>query len=602
MNIDSGVNNGSGATVSEAYALTGMVDIFQSPACLLGLDGEVLHLNPDWRGRVTGAGAGQPAARLADIVDVRDSQAAVAVLSNAAPSARHEAECRLPGPQDGGRWHRLTLHPLADGAGAQGGWICIATDIHDLAESEERLRRQSEIQTDMISGSVDCLKLISLDGHLLSMSRSGCLALGVEETSGFGMSWLALLPAEVRAAGTEALELARSGTASRFPGRSELPGEKPLYWDNMLTPVIGEDGKPSAILCVSRQVTAEQDALRRLRESEERLAIATRVGGLGIWDFDLVAGELACDEGWYRIMGRDPAKPIRSIDEFRPFIHPDDVARATEVDQTAQALVADGRDYAIKFRIVRPDGDVRWVRSAATLFKNDSGEATRAVGFVVDITEAVRSEQALLRTNRELEAERSWLARENREDPLTGIANRRHLDAELERLFEEARRNGLKLCVGMVDVDQFKAYNDHYGHLAGDAALRAVAGVLKDVVRKSDLVARYGGEEFAFVLTGTENPGPLLQRLQAGIVALGIAHACSPTGLLTVSCGCVIVPCTEGMTARSLLMEADALLYEAKLGGRNQSRTSRALGHVPAPAAHGVPARSRAGAAPAHHS
>jgi diguanylate cyclase (GGDEF)-like protein len=580
--------------------LAGMIEILQSPACLLGAGGEVTQLNSDWRSRTGELVAGR-APRLAELVDPRDAPAVRAAFEAPLSSARRDIECRLPEVQGEARWHRLTLHPLADGGAAGSGWLCIGTDIHDLKETEERLLRQAAIQTDMLSASVDCIKLIALDGTLLSINRSGCQALGVDENSGFGMAWLPLLPAEVRAAGEIALAQARAGSFARFAGRSELPGEKPLYWDNMLTPVMGPDGKPNAILCVSREVTAEQDALRRLRESEERLAIATRVGGLGIWDFDIRTGELECDEGWYRIMGRDPAQPIRSIEEFRPCIHPDDVARATEVDRTAQDLVRDGRDYAIKFRIVRPDGDVRWVRSAAAVIRNAAGESMRAVGFVVDITEAVRSEQALLRSNRELEAERSWLARENREDPLTGIANRRHLDAELERLFEEARRNGLKLCVGMVDVDQFKAYNDHYGHLAGDAALRAVAGVLKEVVRKSDLVARYGGEEFAFVLTGTENPGPLLQRLQAGIAALGIAHAGSPTGFLTVSCGCVIVPCTEGMTARSLLMEADALLYEAKLGGRNQSRTRRALGHLAAPARPGAVAPLLA-AMPAHHS
>lgn len=549
-----------------------MVDILSSPACILDPDGHVVHLNSDWRARAGLGGSDGRSVPFERLIDARDGAAAVASLrQGTSVGERLDIECRLPEVSGCSRWHRLTLHPLDKGGEGPRGWLCIAADIHDLRESEARLRHHAEMQTDMLSGSVDCIKLIALDGTLLHMNKAGCLALGVAEDSGFGMAWLPLLQPEVRAAGEHALALARAGSFARFAGRSELPGQKPVHWDNMLTPVIGHDMKPSAILCVSREVTAEQEALQLLRESEKRLMIATRVGGLGIWDFDILQGRLQCDDGWYRIMGRDPATPIGTLDAFRPFIHPDDVERATEVTDTAGELGSTGRDYAIKFRIIRPNGEIRWLRSAASLIRNPAGELIRAIGFVVDITEALRSEQALLESNRELEAEKMSLARQSLEDPLTGIANRRHLDRELARICRDAKEHARAICVGMVDVDNFKAYNDRYGHLKGDAALREVASVLKSVVRKSDLVARYGGEEFAFVLMDTTNPGPLLDRLIASVAERGIQHVCSPTGLLTVSCGCVTVGSCDGASPRLLLKEADELLYKAKLAGRNQS-------------------------------
>ena len=144
-----------------------------------------------------------------------------------------------------------------------------------------------------------------------------------------------------------------------------------------------------------------------LRESRKRLAIAAEVGGLGVWDYDIRHDELRCDDAWYRIMGRDPAHPIQSIAEFRPFIHPEDVARATEVEQTGAELIANKRDYAITFRIIRPNGSIRRLRSAACLFQDGSGVPVRAVGFVVDITDADLAEQKLRESHEALrQAER----------------------------------------------------------------------------------------------------------------------------------------------------------------------------------------------------
>jgi diguanylate cyclase (GGDEF)-like protein len=438
-----------------------------------------------------------------------------------------------------------------------------------LKRREFDLEKRASIQTDMLNISVDCIKLISLDGRLMHMNNAGCRALGVPEDSSFGMSWLPLLPEDVWTAGEQALASARAGMFARFPGRSVLPSQKVQHWDNMLTPIMGSGGQPTAILCVSREVTAEHEALQTLAESQERLAIAVKVSGLGIWDYDIQSDKLHCDDTWYRIMGRDPNYPVRSIGEFRSFIHPDDVDIATEVTQTAAELVATERDYSIVFRIIHPNGDVRWVRSAACL-QDMSGTAMRAVGFVVDITDAWHSELALRDANRALEEEKTSLARQSIEDPLTGIANRRRLDSELIRVCTHANVTGDPLCIGMVDVDRFKAYNDRYGHLAGDAALRKIASALQSVARQSDLVARYGGEEFVFVLTGMRDPTPLLDRFITTVAELAIVHEDSPTGYLTISCGCVVFTSGGMLSPILLLKTSDEALYEAKSAGRNR--------------------------------
>ena len=159
-------------------------------------------------------------------------------------------------------------------------------------------------------------------------------------------------------------------------------------------------------------------------------------------------------------------------------------------------------------------------------------------------------------------------------DGLTGVANRRQFDERLAVEWARAQRHGSALSLILVDVDHFKAYNDHYGHQAGDDALRRVAGCLREHVRRStDLVARYGGEEFACLLPDTEldNARRLAQQLLEAVRALAIPHRHgAPGGVLTASLGVATRAgaAQPGWQPALLLGLADAQLYEAKRLGR----------------------------------
>jgi PAS domain-containing protein len=125
----------------------------------------------------------------------------------------------------------------------------------------------------------------------------------------------------VRQDGEVALSAALRGQAGRFPGRSVMPGQPMQYWDNLLTPLLDPEGRPTAVLCVSREVTAEHAARESLRESEERLAIAARVGGLGIWDYDIVNDRLYCDE--ILVPDHGPRHAFADpVDRRVPAVHP----------------------------------------------------------------------------------------------------------------------------------------------------------------------------------------------------------------------------------------------------------------------------------------
>jgi diguanylate cyclase (GGDEF)-like protein len=159
-------------------------------------------------------------------------------------------------------------------------------------------------------------------------------------------------------------------------------------------------------------------------------------------------------------------------------------------------------------------------------------------------------------------------------DGLTGIANRRRFDEYGSRVVGTAERRGTALSALMVDIDFFKAYNDTFGHLAGDDCLRHIAHIIRaQVPRPGDLVARYGGEEFVIVLVDTNAQGAVIvaERIRAAVEAAKIAHAAS-TGLpyVTVSIGAGEFHPGEGETHETVVGRADDALYRAKNDGRNR--------------------------------
>jgi diguanylate cyclase (GGDEF)-like protein len=184
---------------------------------------------------------------------------------------------------------------------------------------------------------------------------------------------------------------------------------------------------------------------------------------------------------------------------------------------------------------------------------------------------------------RELEREIARLQHLAVTDSLTGLANRRAYDACLQREWRRAQRHRTPLSLMLIDIDQFKRYNDTYGHAAGDACLRRVAAVVGKVVhRPGDLAARYGGEEYVIVAaeTSSAEAGRLAEVVRAGVEALGIVHLQSDVAPhVTVSVGvATIIPRRHHIPA-VLLTAADTALYAAKRAGGNRVLGGTSLDH-----------------------
>ncbi|MCJ8319307.1 MAG: diguanylate cyclase [Colwellia sp.] len=159
-------------------------------------------------------------------------------------------------------------------------------------------------------------------------------------------------------------------------------------------------------------------------------------------------------------------------------------------------------------------------------------------------------------------------------DALTGVSNRRKMDEVLKEEIAANNRNKTTLVIAMLDIDFFKPFNDHYGHGAGDIALRQVGDILRESCKRPrDFVARYGGEEFVVVLPDSTLAGAslVLQGIMTSISEKQISHQYSDvSSVLTVSIGAIVLADCPNCTVDNVLEKADQLLYQAKDNGRNQ--------------------------------
>jgi diguanylate cyclase (GGDEF)-like protein/PAS domain S-box-containing protein len=248
------------------------------------------------------------------------------------------------------------------------------------------------------------------------------------------------------------------------------------------------------------------------------------------------------------------------------FIHPEDTAHL------ATAIMSVGPErpnVRISGRICRKDGAWIWLEGSFSAIAGDGG----VLAILRDMTEQKHAEALLAETNAKLEAANRALRDMANQDGLTGLANRRRLDEILLEEFSRARRERAPLGLVMIDIDRFKAYNDLYGHQAGDDCLRRVARAIRDAMRRpGDKVARYGGEEMTAVLPATDGRGAaaLAEIMRCAVAREGIVHRLGEDGIVTVSAGVsACVPREDELDPAILVSVADRALYQAKADGRN---------------------------------
>jgi len=303
-----------------------------------------------------------------------------------------------------------------------------------------------------------------------------------------------------------------------------------------------------------------QEIQKTLKKSEIRFQRIVETAIEGILIFDEHYKITFANRNMASILGYTVAEMIgRSYASFFPESH-------MYIYNYQEALRKKGEDSVYECCLLRKDGRKHWFLVSATAIIDDFGRFDGSFAMLTDINERKEMELLLKESNRQL-------TELSNKDSLTGVANRRCFDSALEYEYSRLRRSNSHLSIILFDIDHFKEYNDHYGHVMGDECLRQIGRVLESCINRSvDLAARYGGEEFACILPDTDiySAVKIAEDIRQRIHDLKIEHKKSSVSeFVTASFGVTTVQYSSERALEDIIAEADRLLYKAKVSGRN---------------------------------
>ena len=472
---------------------------------------------------------------------------------------------------------------------------------HDLTErkiAEEKVKQSEKMLRDMVENLP--AGAIYVDGENILVNRA------VEEITGYTREELPTLQVWFQTMFKEKASHVRSKyeteKAAGFPGSPVVTlTRKDGEIRHVQFTAYAYDGGEVWIL---HDISERIEATRALNESKIRLAEAQRIAHLGSYEVIFDTGEVIWSEEVYRLFDRDISEGTPTFEEVLQQYHPDDLA---ELNASRERGCKTEQAYEQDLRVRQKDGSYRWCRSISKPILDSNGKPLRTIGTLLDINERkldqqrieaanswledansklLHQQEAMLITNHQLEeqmrlvneqaaaleAQKLELEQVNERlqalatmDGLTGVANHR---ACQERLMEEWNRSCRYMepfSIILLDVDNFKAYNDQFGHPEGDTVLRTVADILTQSIRDVDFVARYGGEEFVILLPLTDIEGAckVAERCRKSLETAYWKHR-----KVTASFG-VATKNIHSNSAQEMVDFADKALYTTKRSGRN---------------------------------
>ena len=454
-------------------------------------------------------------------------------------------------------WARLTLGDDETIAGTSG----TLTDITERKESEDAIKESEWRFRQLFERSVDALLVHDEEGRILDCNGEACRSLGYSRQEMLSLSVkdfaTNLASAEEQALRklmlwqrTEAREIGTISTGSHLAQHRRKDGT--AFPVEVRVGYVDFGGK-RRMLAAARDITETKRAAEGLLRSERELAGAQRLAHVGSWSFDTVRDEGRWSDEMFRIFGFAPQEFVVTYKRFLKLVHRED--RNLVRRMTREALRGSKNPSSLDYRLVRPDGEVRFLHSEYEVVLDGSGRPVRLVGTSQDVTERKVLEKKL--THQALH------------DPLTGLPNRALLLDRLERALSRAnRREGTEVAVLFMDLDNFKFVNDTLGHRVGDDLLVAVSGRLRSCLRPEDTAARLGGDEFAVLLEDVEDPGEATQVAERVTEVLRAPFIVSAREVfVTPSIGIALSGSSEG-PSENLMRDADMAMYRAKEEGK----------------------------------
>jgi diguanylate cyclase (GGDEF)-like protein/PAS domain S-box-containing protein len=472
------------------------------------------------------------------------------------------------------RWIENRIYP-----GPQGVSI-LFQDVSERILTSRRLEEKEQRYRSLFEFNRDAVHSFDLAGNFLETNRS-CFAIsGYTAEELYGTSFTRIIAPEEIARVVGYFRRAVSGEPQAFETQVVHKHGCLVPIEAALVPIV-VGGAIVGIYSIARDVSARKRseaelsaAARQLEESSGRLRLALESGRLGTWNADLATCEFIEVSPIYReICGYAPDAELTHA-AFLETLHPDDRTMVETAEQ--HAILAHSEFYA-EYRCLWPDGSVHWLRSHGIPIKDADGRPVSMIGVSQDITE-----QKELEERRERALQDALYISER--DPLTGLLNHRAFHRRLAEITDRLRAENTRAWLTVLDVDNFKFFNDVYGHSTGDEVLRQVASRLAETFGDTHTIARFGGDEFALVLNGSAETSPtdMARVVRKRIGAFSYRPPESAADIpITISVGAALIN-NRGSSRLDELNLADERLRRSKLGAEDSEATQQMLASLSA--------------------
>ncbi|HEY8607812.1 MAG TPA: EAL domain-containing protein [Noviherbaspirillum sp.] len=431
-------------------------------------------------------------------------------------------------------------------------------DVGARRRSEEKLRRSEASHRIAIEAGRIGTWDLDLATQICVASPRMLAMLNLHGSPGtFAMAdWIAVLRPEDGPALQQALADCVGGGAPldiEYRVRDSEGGVRWLYSRGAL--YRDSAGVPARVHGATIDITARKDTEEALRISNERLNLAVKGAGEGVWDWDFKRKTRHFSARAKEILGYADNEIDDADVDWSARIHPDDMPRV----EAAFADCLDGKTptYICEYRVRTRDDRWKWVLSRGILASRDAdGKPQRFTGMVTDISERKQADELI------------W--RHANFDALTGLPNRRLFRDRLDRAVTQALRTDQGFALLFIDLDRFKEINDLLGHDTGDLLLVQAAQRIRGCVRDADTVARLGGDEFTVILAQPGSAGQTEQVAQKILAALTKPFMIGrEVAYISASIGITMCP-TDASAPEELIRKADQAMYAAKHGGKNR--------------------------------